>query len=175
MVIANRGHRVETDGPPIISVRGLRNSFGDQVIHEGLDLDVRRGEIIGVVGGSGTGKSVLMRSIIGLQIPDEGSIQVLGRSITDAEDDDDIDIRDWKEVVWAMTTRVDPIRDMTLVDRTPIDYLDFASPISGLGSKVGIDATNKWPGETTREWGTAIAMDADVKARVDSMWSSLGL
>jgi 4-hydroxy-3-polyprenylbenzoate decarboxylase len=89
--------------------------------------------------------------------------------------DDDIDIRDWKEVIWAMTTRVDPIRDMTLVDRTPIDYLDFASPISGLGSKVGIDATNKWDGETTREWGTAIAMDPAVKSRIDSMWSSFGL
>ena len=89
--------------------------------------------------------------------------------------DDDIDIRDWKEVIWAMTTRVDPIRDMTLVDRTPIDYLDFASPVSGLGSKVGIDATSKWPGETTREWGIGISMDADVKARVDSIWSSLGL
>ncbi|MBA3476791.1 MAG: UbiD family decarboxylase [Lautropia sp.] len=89
--------------------------------------------------------------------------------------DDDIDIRDWKEVIWAMTTRVDPIRDMTLVDRTPIDYLDFASPISGLGSKVGIDATHKWEGETTREWGTAITMDPAVKARVDSLWGSLGL
>jgi len=89
--------------------------------------------------------------------------------------DDDIDIRDWKEVVWAMTTRVDPIRDMTLVDHTPIDYLDFASPISGLGSKVGIDATNKLPGETTREWGVGISMDASVKSRVDSIWSSLGL
>ena len=89
--------------------------------------------------------------------------------------DDDIDIRDWKEVIWAMTTRVDPIRDMTLVDRTPIDYLDFASPVSGLGSKVGIDATGKWPGETNRQWGTAISMDAAVKRRVDSVWSSLGL
>ena len=89
--------------------------------------------------------------------------------------DDDIDIRDWKEVIWAMTTRVDPIRDMTLVDRTPIDYLDFASPVSGLGSKVGIDATGKWPGETTRQWGTAISMDAVVKRRVDTIWSSLGL
>ena len=89
--------------------------------------------------------------------------------------DDDIDIREWKEVIWAMTTRVDPIRDMTLVDRTPIDYLDFASPLSGLGSKVGIDATNKWPGETTRQWGTAISMDAAVKRRVDSVWTSLGL
>ena len=76
-----------------IRVKALRNAFGEQVIHEGLDLDVRRGEIIGVVGGSGTGKSVLMRSIIGLQIPEEGSIEVLGRSITDARDDDDIDIR----------------------------------------------------------------------------------
>jgi len=89
--------------------------------------------------------------------------------------DDDIDIRDWKEVIWAMTTRVDPIRDMTLVDRTPIDYLDFASPVSGLGSKVGIDATNKWPGETTREWGIAITMDSAVKQRIDSLWTSLGL
>jgi len=89
--------------------------------------------------------------------------------------DDDVDIRDWKEVVWAMTTRVDPIRDMTLVDHTPIDYLDFASPVSGLGSKVGIDATNKWPGETTREWGVGITMDPAVKSHVDSIWSSLGL
>jgi 4-hydroxy-3-polyprenylbenzoate decarboxylase len=89
--------------------------------------------------------------------------------------DDDIDIRDWKEVIWAITTRVDPIRDMTLVDRTPIDYLDFASPISGLGSKVGIDATSKWGAETTREWGVGIAMDPKVKARVEAMWSLLGL
>jgi 4-hydroxy-3-polyprenylbenzoate decarboxylase len=89
--------------------------------------------------------------------------------------DDDIDIRNWKEVIWAMTTRVDPVRDMTLVDRTPIDYLDFASPVSGLGSKVGIDATSKWEGETTREWGKAIAMNTAVKARVDAIWSSLGL
>jgi 4-hydroxy-3-polyprenylbenzoate decarboxylase len=89
--------------------------------------------------------------------------------------DDDIDIRDWKEVIWAITTRVDPLRDTTLVDHTPIDYLDFASPVSGLGSKMGIDATNKWPGETTRDWGRPIAMDAAVKARVDSLWSELGL
>jgi len=89
--------------------------------------------------------------------------------------DDDIDIRDWKEVVWAMTTRVDPARDTLLVERTPIDYLDFASPVSGLGSKMGIDATNKWPGETSRGWGTPIAMDAEVKRRVDALWSSLGL
>ncbi|MGE0799402.1 MAG: UbiD family decarboxylase [Lautropia sp.] len=89
--------------------------------------------------------------------------------------DDDIDIRDWKAVIWALTTRVDPIRDMTLVDRTPIDYLDFASPVSGLGSKVGIDATGKWPGETAREWGRPIAMDPAVKQRVDSIWDSLGL
>jgi 4-hydroxy-3-polyprenylbenzoate decarboxylase len=74
-----------------------------------------------------------------------------------------------------MTTRVDPSRDVTIVDHTPIDYLDFASPVSGLGSKMGIDATNKWPGETTRHWGTPIRMSDDVKRRVDALWSSLGL
>ncbi|MBB2916119.1 4-hydroxy-3-polyprenylbenzoate decarboxylase [Cupriavidus alkaliphilus] len=87
--------------------------------------------------------------------------------------DDDVDVRDWKEVIWAITTRVDPSRDTVLVDNTPIDYLDFASPVSGLGSKMGIDATDKWPGETTREWGTPIAMDAAVKAKVDTLWESL--
>jgi 4-hydroxy-3-polyprenylbenzoate decarboxylase len=89
--------------------------------------------------------------------------------------DDDVDPRDWKDVIWAITTRVDPIRDTTLVDRTPIDYLDFASPVSGLGSKMGIDATNKWPGETDREWGRTIAMSPEVKRRVDAMWGELGL
>ena len=89
--------------------------------------------------------------------------------------DDDVDIRDWKEVIWALTTRVDPARDTLLAERTPIDYLDFASPVSGLGSKMGIDATNKWPGETSRGWGTPIAMDAEVKRRVDELWSGLGL
>ena len=89
--------------------------------------------------------------------------------------DEDVDIRDWKEVIWAITTRVDPIRDTTLVDNTPIDYLDFASPVSGLGSKMGIDATNKWPGETTREWGKTIVMRQEVKDRVDALWSELGL
>ncbi len=89
--------------------------------------------------------------------------------------DDDIDIRDWKEVIWAMTTRFDAVRDTTLVDNTPIDYLDFASPVAGLGSKMGIDATNKWPGETNREWGRPIVMDESVKKRVDTMWSELGL
>ncbi len=89
--------------------------------------------------------------------------------------DDDVDIRNWKEVVWAMTTRVDPARDTLLVESTPIDYLDFASPVSGLGSKMGIDATHKWPGETQRAWGRPIAMDAAVKARVDALWGSLGL
>ena len=88
--------------------------------------------------------------------------------------DDDVNIRDWKEVIWAITTRVDPMRDTTMVDNTPIDYLDFASPVSGLGSKMGIDATNKWPGETTREWGRTITMDAQVKARVDALWTQLG-
>ncbi len=89
--------------------------------------------------------------------------------------DDDIDIRKWQEVIWAITTRVDPTRDTLLVDNTPIDYLDFASPVSGLGSKMGLDATNKWPGETQREWGTPIAMDDVTKRRVDAMWGGLGL
>ncbi|MDP1863405.1 MAG: 4-hydroxy-3-polyprenylbenzoate decarboxylase [Thiobacillus sp.] len=89
--------------------------------------------------------------------------------------DDDVNVRDWKEVIWALTTRVDPARDTLLVENTPIDYLDFASPVSGLGSKMGIDATNKWPGETAREWGTPIVMDAAVKAKVDQMWQDLGL
>jgi len=89
--------------------------------------------------------------------------------------DEDIDVRDWKEVVWAITTRVDPARDTLVVENTPIDYLDFASPAAGLGGKLGIDATNKWPGETTREWGRPIAMDAAVKAKVDGMWKDLGL
>ncbi len=89
--------------------------------------------------------------------------------------DDDIDVRDWKEVIWAMTTRVDAARDTLIAENTPIDYLDFASPVAGLGSKMGIDATNKWPGETQRPWGTAIVMNAAVKARVDALWSQLGL
>ena len=88
--------------------------------------------------------------------------------------DDDVDVRDWKEVVWALTTRVDPARDTLIVESTPIDYLDFASPVAGLGSKMGIDATNKWPGETTRAWGRPIAMDAAVKARVNAIYRELG-
>jgi 4-hydroxy-3-polyprenylbenzoate decarboxylase len=89
--------------------------------------------------------------------------------------DDDINARDWKDVIWAITTRMDPSRDTTLVESTPIDYLDFASPVSGLGSKMGMDATNKWPGETDREWGTPITMTSDVKQRVDELWDSLGI
>ena len=89
--------------------------------------------------------------------------------------DDNVDVRDWKEVIWALTTRVDPARDTLIVENTPIDYLDFASPVSGLGSKMGIDATHKWPGETQREWGRPIAMDAAVKARIDALWDQLGL
>jgi len=89
--------------------------------------------------------------------------------------DQDINARDWKEVIWAMATRVDPTRDTVLIDHTPIDYLDFASPVSGLGSKMGIDATHKFPGETTREWGIAIQQDAGVKAKIDTLWSTLGL
>ena len=80
--------------------------------------------------------------------------------------DDDVNVRDWKEVVWAMTTRMDPVRDTTLVEHTPIDYLDFASPVSGLGGKMGLDATHKWPGETQREWGRPIRMDPQVNARM---------
>ena len=89
--------------------------------------------------------------------------------------DDDIDVRNWKEVIWAITTRVDPARDTLIAENTPIDYLDFASPVSGLGSKLGIDATNKWPGETTRRWGTPIVMDEAVRKRVDDLWDELGL
>jgi len=89
--------------------------------------------------------------------------------------DEDVNIRDWKEVMWAITTRVDPLRDTTMVDNTPIDYLDFASPVSGLGSKMGLDATNKWPGETTREWGKIITMSPEVKKRIDGIWQELGL
>jgi len=89
--------------------------------------------------------------------------------------DDDVNIRDWKEVIWAMTTRIDATRDTVLVDNTPIDYLDFASPVAGLGSKMGLDATNKWSGETQREWGRPIVMDTAVRQRVDEMWSALGL
>ncbi|HET7670503.1 MAG TPA: 4-hydroxy-3-polyprenylbenzoate decarboxylase [Burkholderiales bacterium] len=89
--------------------------------------------------------------------------------------DDDVDVRDWKEVIWALTTRVDPARDCVMAERTPIDYLDFASPVSGLGSKMGIDATHKWPGETERRWGRPIVMDEAVKRRVDSLWRELGL
>ncbi len=89
--------------------------------------------------------------------------------------DDDVDARDWKDVIWALTTRVDPVRDTLLVENTPIDYLDFASPVSGLGGKMGIDATHKWPGETQREWGTPIRMDDAVKRRVDDLWPTLGL
>ena len=89
--------------------------------------------------------------------------------------DDDIDVRNWKEVVWAISTRVDPGRDLLVAENTPIDYLDFASPVAGLGSKLGIDATNKWPGETARGWGRPIVMDAEVRRRVDSMWRDLGL
>ncbi|MDP1605546.1 MAG: 4-hydroxy-3-polyprenylbenzoate decarboxylase [Rhodocyclaceae bacterium] len=89
--------------------------------------------------------------------------------------DDDIDVRDWKEVIWALTTRVDAARDTLIAENTPIDYLDFASPVASLGSKMGIDATNKWPGETSREWGRPIVMDAAVKQRVDELWTQLGI
>lgn len=89
--------------------------------------------------------------------------------------DDDINTRDWNDVIWAITTRMDPSRDTVLIDNTPIDYLDFASPVSGLGSKMGLDATNKWPGETTREWGRVIEQDPAVTERIDALWSELGI
>ncbi len=89
--------------------------------------------------------------------------------------DDDINTRDWKDVIWAMTTRMDPVRDTVTIENTPIDYLDFASPVSGLGSKIGFDATNKWPGETSREWGKPIEMAAAVRQRVDAIWADLGI
>jgi len=89
--------------------------------------------------------------------------------------DDDIDVRSWKQVIWAMTTRMDPARDTTVVENTPVDYLDFASPTSGLGSKIGFDATTKWPGETDRQWGRPIKMAGDVMNRVDNLWAELGI
>ena len=89
--------------------------------------------------------------------------------------DEDIDCRSWPEVIWAISTRCDPVRDFTMAENTPIDYLDFASPVAGLGSKVGIDATNKCDGETCREWGAPITMDETVKSRVDAIWNELGL
>lgn len=89
--------------------------------------------------------------------------------------DDDVDVRNWEDVIWAMTTRMDPVRDTVMIENTPIDYLDFASPVSGLGSKMGMDATNKMPGETSREWGEPIVMDETIKQRVDALWSELGI
>lgn len=89
--------------------------------------------------------------------------------------DDDINARDWNDVIWAITTRMDPKRDTVMIDNTPIDYLDFASPVSGLGSKIGLDATNKFPGETNREWGTPIEMDKAVKEKIDGLWDSMGI
>jgi 4-hydroxy-3-polyprenylbenzoate decarboxylase len=89
--------------------------------------------------------------------------------------DEDVNARDWKDVIWAMTTRMDPQRDSVFIENTPIDYLDFASPVSGLGSKVGFDATNKWPGESQREWGRPIVMDEAIKKRVDELWDELGI
>jgi len=89
--------------------------------------------------------------------------------------DDDVDIRKWEDVIWAITTRMDPSRDTVMIENTPIDYLDFASPVAGLGSKMGLDATNKWPEETTREWGTTIEMSTSIKQRIDDIWQELGI
>lgn len=87
--------------------------------------------------------------------------------------DDDIDVRDWGAVIWAISTRVDPARDSVLIENTPIDYLDFASPSSGLGSKLGLDATRKWAGESDREWGRPITLDPRVERRIDAIWEQL--
>ena len=89
--------------------------------------------------------------------------------------DEDVNARDWKDVMWAVSTRMDPARDIVTVENTPIDYLDFASPVSGLGSKIGLDATNKVDGETNREWGEKLDMDAETKAKVDAVWGELGI
>jgi len=89
--------------------------------------------------------------------------------------DDDINARNWQDVIWAITTRMDPVRDTVLLDNTPIDYLDFASPESGLGGKMGMDATSKWPGETKRPWGEVITPSEEVEKRIDSIWTTLGL
>ncbi|PJA38965.1 MAG: 3-octaprenyl-4-hydroxybenzoate decarboxylase, partial [Lysobacterales bacterium CG_4_9_14_3_um_filter_62_6] len=89
--------------------------------------------------------------------------------VTDA----DIDVRDWSQVLWALSTKVDPARDLMLVENTPVDYLDFSSPVANLGSKLGLDATNKWPAETSRTWGLPIIADASIEARVDALWSQL--
>jgi 4-hydroxy-3-polyprenylbenzoate decarboxylase len=89
--------------------------------------------------------------------------------------DEDINARDWKDVIWAITTRMDPARDTVILENTPIDYLDFASPVAGLGGKLGFDATNKWPGETQRQWGRPIVMSEEVRRKVDELWPSLGI
>ncbi|MBE9563501.1 MAG: UbiD family decarboxylase, partial [Proteobacteria bacterium] len=89
--------------------------------------------------------------------------------------DDDINVRNWQDVIWAITTRMDPVRDTTLIENTPIDYLDFASPVSGLGGKIGFDATNKWQGETQREWGKPVSMSQEVKNKIDDIWDELGI
>jgi 4-hydroxy-3-polyprenylbenzoate decarboxylase len=97
------------------------------------------------------------------------------RRLTSVRTDDDINVRDWKEVMWAIATRMDPARNTVLVENTPIDYLDFASPVAGLGSKAGFDATNKWPGETHRDWGRPLAMSAAVEQRIDALQERLGI
>ena len=89
--------------------------------------------------------------------------------------DEDINVRDWKDVIWAISTRMDPVRDITLLESTPIDYLDFASPVSGLGGKMGLDATNKFPPETNREWGRKLRMSPEVTEKITKIWGELGL
>jgi len=87
--------------------------------------------------------------------------------------DEDIDVREWRDVIWAMTTRMDPARDTVIIENTPIDYLDFAAPVASLGAKIGFDATNKWPGETQRNWGRPIKMDEETKKRIDNIMKAI--
>ena len=108
-------------------------------------------------------------------LTDPHVVSIAGALTFVLQNDDDVNVRDWKDVIWAMTTRMDPARDTTIIDNTPIDYLDFASPVSGLGSKIGLDATNKLPGETNREWGKPIVMDEKVKQKIDDLWDELGI
>ena len=146
----------------------------------------RRGDgTAGAIASHGRDAIVQVREILNGELREVvveavGHLGEAGGAVVDVEEgieatDEDVDVRNWNDVIWALTTRVDPKRDMVLIDNSPIDYLDFASPRPGLGSKIGFDATNKWPGETDRQWGRPIVMDPDVKARVDALWERLGL
>ena len=160
------GNRLDLDEETILmNLQGiqLRNGLkqSESLSKSGYDFDIEME--------TGTGKTyVYLRSIYELN-------KNYGFTKFVIVVDDDVNTRNWEDVIWAITTRMDPARDTTLIENTPIDYLDFASPVSGLGSKMGLDATNKWPGETSRAWGTPIVMDQDVKNKVDEIWDQLGL